>query len=79
MNYATEVEAVSTWVDLCEIADSEGCELSVVVNHANDAKMFLVTVNGQPDDHEYYETLEGVAGFFRGLSRGRASVERPER
>lgn len=72
MSYFTEVEAVSAWVELVEIAEDEGCKLYVVDSVRDEPKMFCITIDNDLASEEYYETLEGVAGFFRGLQAARS-------
>lgn len=64
-----EVEIVSTWLDLQEIADAEGVRLTMV-NGAHDQGMsFCVSVGNV--DRGYYESLEAVAAFFEGFAAGK--------
>lgn len=71
MSYFSEVDAVSTWMDLSEIAEKEGCELAIVYDVQEQGKMFCVTVDKNPDGQQYYETLEGISGFLCGLQLAR--------
>lgn len=68
--YKSEVEVVSTWLELGEIADGEGATLTIVEGAHDQGICFCVSVGGV--DRGYYESLEAVAAFFEGLLAGKS-------